>query len=70
MRGHIVEFEEVSSKGKTSAENPEGSARTLVGLSPADHCGFDPAAGFNTFPYAIAPSAQKWKDVSADVIFA
>ena len=66
----IVEFEEVSSKGQNISRKPEGSARTLVGLSPADHCGFDPAAGFNTFPYAIVPSAQKRKDVSADVIFA
>ena len=50
--GQIVEFEEVSSKGKKISRKPEGSALTLVGLSPADHCGFDPAAGFNTFPYA------------------
>ena len=38
--------------------------------APADDRRFDWAAGIHTVPSTATPSAQKWNDVGADVIFA
>jgi len=38
--------------------------------APADDCRFDWAAGIHTVPSTATPSAQKWNDIGADVIFA
>lgn len=38
--------------------------------APTDDRGFDWAAGLDTAPSVAAPAAQKWNDISADVIFA
>ena len=55
--GQVVEFEEVSNKGKTSAENSEGSTLIFVRHAPAEHRRFDTSAGFRVLPRAIAPLA-------------
>jgi len=38
--------------------------------APADDRRFDWAAGIHTVPSTATPSAQKWNDIGADVIFA
>ncbi len=38
--------------------------------APADNRRFEEAAGIHTVPSTATPSAQKWNDIGADVIFA
>ena len=61
--GSIIAFTCRRSAGLTASQYPSTHA-------PADDRRFDWAAGIHTVPSTATPSAQKWNDIGADVIFA
>ena len=53
--GQVVEYEEVSNRGKTSARKHKSSALSFVKSPPTDHRSFDASAGYCVFPQASTP---------------